>query len=151
MRIERLQVTNHERWGRLVKTWATGTNYLDDDNDYPLPTTMDEFKEQLAKAQVFATVPERFTQIKFVSSDQETILVRFDLSAAAVLQAPVQRPRSGDPGGGEVPGARRAHRRLHHQHLRLSIDRFRPFVEYSPREDLRRSRRGAGSAGAHRR
>ena len=28
-RIERLQVTNHERWGKLVKTWATGTNYLD--------------------------------------------------------------------------------------------------------------------------
>ena len=46
----------------LVKTWATGTNYLDDGNNYPLPTTMDEFKEQLAKAQVFATVPERFTQ-----------------------------------------------------------------------------------------
>ena len=32
-RIERLQVTNHERWGKLVKTWATGTNYLEDDND----------------------------------------------------------------------------------------------------------------------
>src|SRR5258708_13034868 len=75
-RIERLQVTNHERWGLLVKTWATGNNYLEDENEYPLPETMDEFKEQLAKAQVFATVPERFTQIKFVSSDQETILVR---------------------------------------------------------------------------
>ena len=35
--IERLQVTNHERWGKLVKTWATGTNYLEDDNVYPLP------------------------------------------------------------------------------------------------------------------
>src|SRR3954462_10111097 len=75
-RIERLQVTNHERWGKLVKTWATGQNYMDDDNTYPLPETMDEFKEQLAKAQVFATVPERFKQIQFVSSDQETILAR---------------------------------------------------------------------------
>ena len=46
-------MTNHERWGKLVKTWATGTNYLEDDNEYPLPTTMDEFKEPLAKAQVF--------------------------------------------------------------------------------------------------
>jgi hypothetical protein len=55
-RIERLQVTNHERWGKLVKTWATGNNYLEDENEYPLPTTMEEFKEQLAKAQVFATV-----------------------------------------------------------------------------------------------
>ncbi len=37
---------------------------------------MDEFKEQLAKAQVFATVPDRFKHIQFVSSDQETILLR---------------------------------------------------------------------------
>ena len=28
-RIERLQVTNQERWGLLVKTWATANNYLD--------------------------------------------------------------------------------------------------------------------------
>jgi hypothetical protein len=76
MQIERLQVTNHERWGRLVKTWATGVNYLEDENNYPLPETMEEFKEQLAKAQVFATVPERFTKIEFVSSEQDTILVR---------------------------------------------------------------------------
>jgi hypothetical protein len=76
MQIERLQDTNHERWGQLVKTWATGINYLGDENEYPLPQNMEEFKEQLAKAQVFATVPERFKRIEFVSSDQETILVK---------------------------------------------------------------------------
>lgn len=76
MQIERLQVTNHERWGNLVKSWATGVNYLGDENTYPVPTTMDEFKEQLAKAQVFATVPERFKNIKFVSSEQDTIVVK---------------------------------------------------------------------------
>src|ERR1044071_3892859 len=75
-RIERLQVTNHERWGNLVKTWATGHNYLEDENEYPIPESVDEFKEQLAKAPVFATVPERFKKIQFVSSDQETILVK---------------------------------------------------------------------------
>jgi hypothetical protein len=76
MQIERLQVTNHERWGNLVKTWATGVNYLGDENTYPVPTSMEEFKEQLAKAQVFATVPERFKNIKFVSSEQDTIVVK---------------------------------------------------------------------------
>ncbi|MGL6060179.1 MAG: hypothetical protein ACRC1G_05745 [Bradyrhizobium sp.] len=76
MQIERLQVSNHERWGNLVKTWATGVNYLGDENSYPVPKTMAEFKEQLSKAQVFATVPERFTKIEFVSSEQDTILVR---------------------------------------------------------------------------
>jgi hypothetical protein len=76
MRIERLQITNHERWGKLVKTWSTGKNYLDDDNQYPVPETVEQFKEQLARAQVFATVPERFKNIQFVTSDQETLLLK---------------------------------------------------------------------------
>ena len=78
---ERIQVTNHERWGNLVKTWSTGHNYLEDGNEYPIPDSVDQFKEQLAKAQVFATVPERFRNIQFVSSDQETILVRLPPAA----------------------------------------------------------------------
>ena len=112
-----MTVTNHERWGKLVKTWSTGKNYLEDDNEYPIPQTVEEFKEQLAKAQVFMTVPERFTQIKFVASgtwrrswcdcrrssmieDSEATAqpARRHLSDSAVLQAPVQRHRSGDPG-----------------------------------------------------
>ena len=76
MRIERMQITNHERWGKLVKTWSTGKNYLDDDNEYPVPETVEQFKEQLAKAQVFATVPERFKHIQFVTSDNETLLLK---------------------------------------------------------------------------
>ena len=116
MAIERMVVTNHERWGNLVKTWSTGKNYLGDDNEYPMPETVDEFKDQLAKAQVFMTVPERYKQIKFVAQDIDTIVVRLppkfaiedseerlsqarrDLSVAAVLQASVQRHGSGDPG-----------------------------------------------------
>ena len=76
MALERMQVTNHERWGNLVKTWSTGHNYLDDGNEYPIPESVDEFKEQLAKAQVFMSVPDRFTQIKFVAQDMDTIVVR---------------------------------------------------------------------------
>ena len=133
MALERMQVTNHERWGNLVKTWSTGKNYLDDDNEYPIPTTVDEFKEQLAKAQVFMTVPDRFTKVKFVEQEMDTIVVRLppacrdrrlrreaqpagrDLSASTVLQAPVQRNGSGDSGSREVQGARRTYRRLHDQ------------------------------------
>src|ERR1700721_776009 len=76
MALERMVVINHERWGNLVKTWSTGKNYLDDSNEYPIPSSVDEFKEQLAKAQVFMTVPDRFTQIKFVAQDMDTIVVR---------------------------------------------------------------------------
>jgi hypothetical protein len=76
MAMDRLRVTNHESWGRLVKTWATGKNYVGDENEYPLPSTIDEFKEQLAKAQVFANVPEWAKQIRFVSSNDDEIVVR---------------------------------------------------------------------------
>ena len=116
MALERMQVTNHERWGNLVKTWSTGKNYLDDDNEYPIPTSVEEFKEQLAKAQVFMSVPDRFIKVKFVEQELDTIVVRLppamaiaefrreaqqagrDLSAPALLQAPVQRIGSGDSG-----------------------------------------------------
>ena len=114
MALERMQVTNHERWGNLVKTWSTGKNYLDDDNEYPIPTTVDEFKEQLAKAQVFMTVPDRFTKVQLCRAgdghDRGALAARLrdrrlrrkaqpagrDLSASTVLQAPVQRIGSGD-------------------------------------------------------
>ena len=73
MALERMQVTNHERWGNLVKTWSTGKNYLEDENDLSDPDTVDEFKEQLAKAQVFAPVPERFKhRSKFVEPRSRT-------------------------------------------------------------------------------
>jgi hypothetical protein len=76
MAIDRLRVTNHEAWGKLVKSWATGKNYLEDGNNYPLPKTLDEFKQQLATAQVFANVPDWAKSIRFVSSDSDEILVR---------------------------------------------------------------------------
>jgi hypothetical protein len=76
MAIDRLRVTNHEAWGKLVKTWATGKNYVGDGNIYPVPKTIDEFKEQLAQAQVFANVPEWAKHIRFVSSNDDEIVVR---------------------------------------------------------------------------
>ncbi len=76
MAVDRLRVTNHEAWGRLVKTWATGKNYVGDGNEYPLPATIEEFKEQLATAQVFANVPEWAKNIRFVGSETDEIVVR---------------------------------------------------------------------------
>src|ERR1700722_5454201 len=95
MAIERMVVTNHERWGNLVKTWSTGKNYLGDDNEYPIPSSVDEFKEQLAKAQVFMTVPDRFTQIKFVAQAMDTIVVR--LPPKFAIADSEERPRPPGP------------------------------------------------------
>ena len=62
----RINVTNHQNWGRLVKTWATGRNYVDHQPSentpnpslvegppkYPKPTSFEDFVGQCKKAQV---------------------------------------------------------------------------------------------------
>ena len=112
MALERMQVTNHERWGNLVKTWSTGKNYLDDDNEYPIPTNIEEFKEQLAKAQVFMTVPDRYTKVQFVEQHIDTIVVRLP-PAFAIADNTSSADRSGILGlnatpDRSLPGTRRA-------------------------------------------
>jgi hypothetical protein len=62
----RINVTNHDRWGLLVKTWATGKNYVDHDitreapfptrvetpPKFPKPTSFKEFVDQCVTARV---------------------------------------------------------------------------------------------------
>lgn len=73
----RLRVTNHARWGKLVKTWATGDNYLEDGNEYPIPTSLDDFKRQVALANVGATVPPNLKKLEMVvPCDTETLIIK---------------------------------------------------------------------------
>ena len=68
MPIERFEIANFERWGNLVKTWSTGVNRLNDGNDYPVPTTLQQFKDQCVKAGVGATIPPYVAEVKFVQA-----------------------------------------------------------------------------------
>jgi hypothetical protein len=71
MPIERFGITNFEKWGNLVKTWATGVNKLGDGNpvsDYPIPTDLLQFTAQCVKAGVGATIPPYVTHVKFVQA-----------------------------------------------------------------------------------
>ena len=76
MAIDRLRFANLERFGKLVKSWATGKNYLEDGNDYVLPGDMEEFKRQNAEAQTGVHIPEWATKVKFVACEADTILIR---------------------------------------------------------------------------
>lgn len=73
---ERVQITNFERWGKLIKTWATGQDYLQDGHEYPVPGTLKELKEQCSRAQVGATIPDRITGLQVVQMNTETLLIR---------------------------------------------------------------------------
>src|SRR5262249_38089856 len=71
-----LRFANLERFGKLVKSWATGRNYLNDGNAYDVPANMDEFKRQNAEAQTGAHIPDWAKKVKFVSCEEDTILIR---------------------------------------------------------------------------
>ena len=76
MRIERMQVTNHERWGNLVKTWATGKTISKMTIPIRCPTRWMSSRNNSPRPKCSLTVPDRFKHIKFVAQEQDTITVK---------------------------------------------------------------------------
>ena len=69
MALERLRFANMEKWGNLVKRWATGAQ--------PRPTTLAEFKAQCVAADVGATIPGYITEFEMVQTPRkERLLLR---------------------------------------------------------------------------
>ena len=68
MRLQRVQITNYQALGEKVKAWAKGQDAL--------PSDMAELKEQLAAAQVGATIPERIKNVKFVRCEDDTLVIK---------------------------------------------------------------------------
>jgi hypothetical protein len=69
--IERFEITDFEKWGKLVRSWATGKNRLEDgkpDNAYPIPTGLVQFTQQCVAAGVGATIPGYVTDVQFVQA-----------------------------------------------------------------------------------
>ena len=67
---------NYENWGKLMKTWATGEDYLKDGNAYPVPATLDEVRQQLAAAQTGLVLPARIKHLQVVVGRSDTLLLR---------------------------------------------------------------------------
>jgi hypothetical protein len=74
-------------WGRLVKTWVTGINQFNDNNDYSIPAssetlqplgamTKDQFQSALQDVNVNMTIPDSVTKFVFVQDDDSTVIVR---------------------------------------------------------------------------
>jgi hypothetical protein len=77
---------NWVNWGKLIKTWSTGKNYLKDGNNYPIPTTLAAFREQLKQAKVTMTIPDWVQSVLFVQDYDQALVVRLpskDLVEAA--------------------------------------------------------------------
>lgn len=76
MTLDRLRFANLERFGKLMKTWATGKSYLDDGKTYPLPQDLEEFERQNVEAQTGLHVPDWAKKIAFVTCDEDTLVIR---------------------------------------------------------------------------
>ncbi|MEO9190604.1 MAG: hypothetical protein ABI224_11510 [Acetobacteraceae bacterium] len=76
MPMERVAVGNFENWGKLVKTWATGDDYVRDGYTYAVPTTLHEFKMQVARAKTGLNVPSRITSLSMIPGDHSTLVIR---------------------------------------------------------------------------
>ena len=86
MEFRQIKLANYTAFGEKVKAWAKGAD--------PIPADLDELKEQLAAAQVGATIPERITKVKFIQADDDTWVVR--LPAKRYLEASEQRLKEAD-------------------------------------------------------
>ena len=129
MMFQQVKLTNYTAFGEKVKAWAKGKDQI--------PDNLDDLKQQLAAAQVGATVPEHIT-IRFVQPDDDTWIIR--LPAKSYLEAAEERLKDVDYTLAHVLRARfpvqaagrrqdevsgRADRRLHHQRLSLGLkDRY---------------------------
>jgi hypothetical protein len=77
MSVRQIEITNWEAYGNKVKAWAKGVA--------PFPATVGELAEQLAAANVGATIPEWFERLEFVQEDEHTLIVK--LPPKSVLEA----------------------------------------------------------------
>ena len=68
--------TDYEKWGNLIKTWATGDNRLGDGYSYPLPQSLDELKAQLTQAGINMTIPPRSKAVQFVQYNLEVLALK---------------------------------------------------------------------------
>ena len=93
MPIERITVGSYEQWGKLVKTWATGKDYVKNGQKYPKPSSIAELKQQCAWAGVVAVIPAHYAAIKFAEGDVDTVVIRLPnatmiAESEAMLEAP---------------------------------------------------------------
>jgi hypothetical protein len=79
---ETIKVEDYERWGKLIKTWATGQSYFKDDprpipiEDLPVPRNLAEFVDQCNKVGVGLTIPDGVKGLTVIQHTADTLFIR---------------------------------------------------------------------------
>jgi hypothetical protein len=82
VKMDPITVENYMRWGKLIKTWATGRSYFVDDSpsitidQLPIPRTIEELKAQIALVGAGVVVPPDVTGLAVIQYSPDTLVIR---------------------------------------------------------------------------
>ncbi len=74
---ERVMIRDELSWGKLVKSWATGDNYMGPGTTLPpVPRTLAELKQQCAQFNIGLELPDGITGLAVMQYSEETLALR---------------------------------------------------------------------------
>jgi hypothetical protein len=75
--VDRFWVNDDIKWGKLVKSWATGKNYFDPAKPAPaLPRTLGELKAQCDTHGVGVTIPASLKGLAFMQYSADVLAIK---------------------------------------------------------------------------
>lgn len=77
MAVDRVIITEEVQWGKLVKSWATGENYMGPGTTLPpVPKTIQELKDQCTQFGIGLQLPDNITGLVVMQYSEETLALR---------------------------------------------------------------------------
>lgn len=80
--MEQVSVASLHRWGKLIKTWATGKSYFANDADpvgieeLPIPRTIAELQAQARRVGARVTIPDNVKGLAVIQYSPDTLVIR---------------------------------------------------------------------------
>ena len=72
-----LEIDNDILWGKLVKSWATGRNYIrPDDPPFPIPRTLDELLKLTRDVGLTITFPDGMVGLAIIQYSPQTAVIK---------------------------------------------------------------------------
>lgn len=74
-----LEIGNDVLWGKLVKSWATGRNYVDpspEASPIPIPRTLDELLRTAAGIGLSITFPDGMVGLAVIQYSPQTVVIK---------------------------------------------------------------------------
>jgi hypothetical protein len=73
----KLKISDDILWGKLVKSWATGTNYIVSDRPAPpIPRTLDELQAQARDVGLQVSFPDGMVGLEIVQYSGQTAVIK---------------------------------------------------------------------------